>query len=95
MVRREGWGRERGDNERKKEDVWSLIRNKSQMTFAINLSMLVFQIFLQLCYFTNFFIMLKKNSFFPLFVFHVKILFTIHNFNDVQDVYLLIKIFIN
>jgi hypothetical protein len=51
MVRGEEWGKERGGKERKKEEVWSLIRNKSQIASATHL----------MCYVINFFIVLKKK----------------------------------
>jgi hypothetical protein len=52
VVRGEEWGKERGGKERKKEEVWSLIRNKSQIAPATRLNVFLYQ---------NFFIVLKKN----------------------------------
>jgi hypothetical protein len=52
VVRGEEWGKERGGKERKKEEVWSLIRNKSQIAPATRLNVFLYQIF---------FIVLKKN----------------------------------
>ena len=52
MVRGEEWGKERGGKERKKEEVWSLIQNKSQIAPATRLNVLLYQ---------KKFIVLKKN----------------------------------
>jgi hypothetical protein len=52
VVRGEEWGKERGGKERKKEEVWSLIQNKSQIAPATRLNVLLYQ---------KNFIVLKKN----------------------------------
>jgi hypothetical protein len=52
VVRGEEWGKERGGKERKKEEVWSLIRNKSQIAPATRLNVFLYQ--------KNFIVLKKK-----------------------------------